>query len=91
MRVLLVVHDFLLMTKSFIVQAKRFNECDCKMESLSFLSLDDSNKCDIITVETVQQLINEIGKIKTQMNNTELQLYEANEKIAELTENVSTM
>lgn len=41
-----------------------------------------------MTAETVEQLINEIGKIKTQMNSTELQLYEANEKIAELSENV---
>lgn len=41
-----------------------------------------------MTAETVEQLINEIGKIKTQMNSTELQLYEANEKIAELIENV---
>lgn len=49
---------------------------------------DDSNKCDIVTAETVEQLISEIGKIKTQMNSTELQLYEANEKIAELIENV---
>ncbi|XP_055323291.1 shootin-1 isoform X2 [Sitodiplosis mosellana] len=48
---------------------------------------DESSKCDIVTTETVEQLINEIGKIKTQMNNTELQLYEANEKIAELIEN----
>ncbi|XP_031633265.1 paramyosin isoform X2 [Contarinia nasturtii] len=47
---------------------------------------DDATKCDIVTTETVEQLINEIGKIKTQMNNTELQLYEANEKIAELIE-----
>lgn len=43
-----------------------------------------------MTTETVEQLVNEIGKIKTQMNNTELQLYEANEKIAELIENVCT-
>lgn len=50
---------------------------------------DDETKCDIVTAETVEQLINEIGKIKTQMNNTELQLYEANEKIAELIDNVS--
>lgn len=49
---------------------------------------DDISKCDIVTAETVEQLITEIGKIKTQMNNTELQLYEANEKIAELIENV---
>lgn len=41
-----------------------------------------------MTAETVEQMINEIGKIKTQMNSTELQLYEANEKIAELSENV---
>lgn len=50
---------------------------------------DDSSKCDIVTTDTVEQLINEIGKIKTQMNSTELQLYEANEKIAELIDNVS--
>lgn len=49
---------------------------------------DDINKCDIVTAETVEELINEIGKIKTQMNSTELQLYEANEKIAELIDNV---
>lgn len=55
-----------------------------------FHILDDVTKCDIVTSETVEQLVNEIGKIKTQMNNTELQLYEANEKIAELIENVST-
>lgn len=42
-----------------------------------------------MTADTVEQLINEIAKIKTQMNSTELQLYEANEKIAELIENVS--
>lgn len=54
------------------------------------MSISDESKCDIVTAETVEQLINEIGKIKTQMNNTELQLYEANEKIAELIENVST-
>lgn len=41
-----------------------------------------------MTAETVEQLVSEIGKIKTQMNTTELQLYEANEKIAELIENV---
>lgn len=50
---------------------------------------DDQSKCDIVTSETIEQLINEIGKLKTQMNNTELQLYEANEKIAELIESVS--
>lgn len=49
---------------------------------------DDENKCDIVTADTVEQLINEIGKIKIQMNNTELQLYEANEKIAELIDSV---
>lgn len=53
-----------------------------------FLFPEDISKCDIVTAETVEQLINEIGKIKTQMNSTELQLYEANEKIAELSENV---
>lgn len=49
----------------------------------------DDGKGDIVTADTVEQLIGEIGKIKSQMNNTELQLYEANEKIAELVENVS--
>lgn len=53
-----------------------------------FIISDDISKCDIVTAETVEQLINEIGKIKTQMNSTELQLYEANEKIAELSDNV---
>lgn len=57
------------------------------MKIIVFIS-DDINKCDIVTADTVEQLINEIGKIKTQMNSTELQLYEANEKIAELIENV---
>lgn len=52
------------------------------------VSLGDAGKCDFVTAETVEQLINEIGKMKTQMNNTELQLYEANEKIAELVDNV---
>lgn len=53
-----------------------------------WIFLDDAGKCDIVTADTVEQLVSEIGKIKTQMNNTELQLYEANEKIAELVDNV---
>lgn len=49
---------------------------------------DHSNQCDIVTADIVEQLIAEIGKTKTQLNNTELQLYEANEKMADIIENV---
>lgn len=41
------------------------------------------------STETMEQLVNDIGHVRTHLNNTELQLYEANEKIAELIENVS--
>lgn len=40
------------------------------------------------SAETMEQLVNDIGHVQTHLNNTELQLYEANEKIAELIENV---
>lgn len=50
--------------------------------------IDRSIRCDIVTADVVEQLIGEIGKIKTQLNNTELQLYEANEKMAEIMESV---
>lgn len=50
---------------------------------------ESTGKCDIVTAEIVEQLINEIAKIKTQLSNAELQLYEAHEKMAEITENVS--
>lgn len=56
---------------------------------LNFWFADDKEKCDIVTAETVEKLITEIGNIKTQLNNTELQLYEANEKISELIDTVS--
>lgn len=36
----------------------------------------------------MNQLVNDIGNIRTHLHSTELQLYEANEKIAELLENV---
>lgn len=36
----------------------------------------------------MEQLINDIGTIRTHLNSTELQLYEANEKISELIESV---
>lgn len=49
---------------------------------------DHSTRCDIVTADIVEQLIGEIGKIKTQLSNTELQLYEANEKMADIIENV---
>lgn len=51
-------------------------------------SPDHSTHCDIVTADIVEQLIAEIGKIKTQLSNTELQLYEANEKMADIIENV---
>lgn len=60
-------------------------------QRICLLFLDNSSRSDIVTTETVEQLIGEIGNMKTQMNNTELQLYEANEKIAELIENVSVL
>lgn len=41
-----------------------------------------------MTADIVEQLITEIGKIKTQLSNTELQLYEANEKMSDIIENV---
>lgn len=58
------------------------------MSLFIFACISDDASSNIVTADTVEQLIKEIGKIKTQMNNTELQLYEANEKIAELIENV---
>lgn len=36
----------------------------------------------------MEQLVNDIGNVRTHLNNTELQLYEANEKISELIESV---
>lgn len=56
--------------------------------STHFHFADHSAQCDIVTADIVEQLIAEIGKIKTQLGNTELQLYEANEKIADIIENV---
>lgn len=55
----------------------------------AFACSETTTKCDIVTADIVEQLINEIAKIKTQLSNAELQLYEANEKMAEITENVS--
>lgn len=49
---------------------------------------DHTTQCDIVTADIVEQLIGEIGKIKTQLSNTELQLYEAHEKMADIIENV---
>lgn len=57
------------------------------LQCLLFVS-ESPIKCDIVTADIVEQLINEIAKIRTQLSNTELQLYEANEKMAEITENV---
>lgn len=37
----------------------------------------------------MEKLVNDIGSIRAHLNSTELQLYEANEKVAELLEIVS--
>lgn len=43
----------------------------------------------MFATQTLEQLVVDIGNIRTHLNTTELQLYEANEKISELIENVS--
>lgn len=47
-----------------------------------------SIKSDNFSAEAMEQLVNDIGNVRTHLNNTELQLYEANEKISELIESV---
>lgn len=42
----------------------------------------------MLATQTLEQLVVDIGNIRTHLNTTELQLYEANEKISELIENV---
>lgn len=49
----------------------------------------NNTKKDILATQTLEQLVVDIGNIRTHLNTTELQLYEANEKISELIENVS--
>lgn len=44
---------------------------------------------DSFASQTMEKLVNDIGSIRTHLNSTELQLYEANEKVAELLEIVS--
>lgn len=44
-----------------------------------------------LTSELVEKIVDEFLALKNSMNTIELQLYEANEKIAELIENVSKM
>lgn len=44
-----------------------------------------------ITSDLVERLVDEFQTLKNSMNAVELQLYEANEKIAELLENVSAI
>ena len=58
-----------------------------KLFSLYFYPGEKENS-ESFAAETMAQLINDIGTIRTHLNSTELQLYEANEKIAELIENV---
>ncbi len=48
----------------------------------------NNTKKDILATQTLEQLVVDIGNIRTHLNTTELQLYEANEKISELIENV---
>jgi len=56
---------------------------------LSTFSVHSNNaKKDILATQTLEQLVVDIGNIRTHLNTTELQLYEANEKISELMENV---
>lgn len=56
----------------------------------SFVAVHSNNtKKDILATQTLEQLVVDIGNIRTHLNTTELQLYEANEKISELIENVS--
>lgn len=47
-----------------------------------------SIKGEHFSAEAMEQLVNDIGNVRTHLNNTELQLYEANEKISELIESV---
>lgn len=55
-----------------------------------FISVHSNNtKKDILATQTLEQLVVDIGNIRTHLNTTELQLYEANEKISELIENVN--
>lgn len=44
---------------------------------------------DVFSIENLENIISEISKLKMNQNNIELQLYEANEKIADLLEHVS--
>lgn len=46
---------------------------------------------DTFASQTMEKLVNDIGSIRTHLNSTELQLYEANEKVAELLEIVSAL
>jgi len=45
---------------------------------------------EFVTPQELEYLINEIETLKTNHNNLELQLYEANEKISEMIEQVSS-
>jgi len=43
---------------------------------------------ELITNDVMEKMINEIGNLKTYINNLQLELYEANEKISEYVEHV---
>ena len=57
-----------------------------EMESIIDL---DTTMATPLTSELVEKIVDEFLALKNSMNTVELQLYEANEKIAELIENVS--
>ena len=57
-----------------------------EMESIIDL---DTTMATPLTSELVEKIVDEFLSLKNSMNTVELQLYEANEKIAELIENVS--
>lgn len=57
-------------------------------EMESFVDVD-TTMATPLTSELVEKIVDEFLVLKNSMNSVELQLYEANEKIAELIENVS--
>lgn len=59
-----------------------------EMESIIDL---DTTMATPLTSDLVEKIVDEFLSLKNSMNIVELQLYEANEKIAELIENVSKM
>ncbi|KAJ6637831.1 hypothetical protein Bhyg_10562 [Pseudolycoriella hygida] len=76
--------------QNYLLEASR--EAKTKLSGLlpgtNELEMHSNNtKKDILATQTLEQLVIDIGNIRTHLNTTELQLYEANEKISELIEN----